>query len=202
MAANLDLMKKAADAAQGSANAAQKAADVAERALILTDRPWVGIDIKLADTIVVDPNEYKVPLDLILKNYGRSPALKAAYFIDFCASVNTATRKHREMIQAANYATAMSASPGTTLFPGFCRTYSIGVSTKREEMKKGSEEDPAGLFIVACAYYGLPSGGRFRHTTVMHEIIMASGEEFPITDGDTTFEAEQLALTTFGGEIT
>jgi hypothetical protein len=97
---------------------------------------------------------------------------------------------------------AMTASVGDNLFPDFSRIHQITLSAALK-VAKLTEEDMAGLIIVACAYYGLPSGGLFRYTTVMHEIIAADGGAITTDVGDNaTFNSEELSLTTFGGEMT
>jgi len=203
MAASLALTQK-------SAEAATKAADIAEKTLISTDRPWVGMDTKLSGRIVVDSGEYRVPVDITLTNYGKSPALSVDYFIELCGSVDTAVIRHHQMINSVQYMTALhSGFVGKTLFPGFPDLHSKRVTASRatidgEREKAISSEgtDQAGLYIVACAYYRLPGAEFFRHTTAVHQITTPDYDPFIVTADKAVFEIHQSMLVTSRGQMT
>jgi hypothetical protein len=93
----------------------------------------------------------------------------------------------------------MTAS-GRTLFPNFPREDKYEITTTRRE-KIADEIDPVGLFVVFCAYYGLPNGGFFRYTSGIREILPNDRENIVFSANGTTIYPDQLSLTLFGEEI-
>jgi hypothetical protein len=201
MAATLDLTKRSTEIAETSANASLRSATVAERSLILADRPWIGISIKIIGSLVITDFSYEVEIAVVLSNYGRSPAIKTACTVLACPSVDIAASAHTEMIELARRSHAMMATPGRTLFPNSPRREdTFKLSIRRDHINV--EDEDAGFFIVCCAYYGLPTGGRFRYITVMHEIVRKDRKSIICDTRAPFYRADQLELTTFGGETT
>jgi hypothetical protein len=181
---------------QASVKVATRSAEVAERTMILNDRPWVAVDIELAGPLIFTEEKCSIDIKYAIKNVGRSPAIKAGIFIEFVPAGSIVDRHIR--LTAVADMTAEQVSFGSTLFPNgtheMTSTFSINRSTIEDEIQKDERHEfrPS---IVACAYYGLPTGGRFRRTSVNYEITQAGDDpEKAIDTAPGQIEPHELVL--------
>jgi hypothetical protein len=188
-----------------SADAAKKSAEVAERALTLADRPWVDFKIDIMGPLKFDDIQgCSVEVKLMLLNIGRSPAIGLGYYVELCPSVSQATERHGKMIQSSQYMFG-GMFFGHTRFPNDPLETQIILTLDRSKIEKGIQESESKLvepYIVACAYYGLPTGGRFRHTSGIRAIFLKDQDSRgfkPVGE----YPADKLFLSNFNpGETT
>jgi hypothetical protein len=105
---------------------------------------------------------------LTLLNIGRSPAMGLGYYIDLLPSIPQAVEKHQKMVNSTRLM-VKGISFGQTRFPGNSLEIEMAIGATPAEIETAIKENESGLvepYIVACAYYGLPTGGRFRYTSL------------------------------------
>jgi hypothetical protein len=197
-------MQASVKVAQDTANAAKRSAEVADRLLVLTDRPWVDLKIEIIGALKFDPVEgCLIKIKLTLLNIGRSPAIKLGYFINFCPSIPQAVESHHKMTESARYM-IKDTSFGHTRFPNDPHVIEMVIGATPAEIEAGTKESDSGLvepYIVGCAYYGLPTGGRFRYTSINKAIWIAGDTRGLAPVGE--YQADKLVLSTFNtGETT
>jgi hypothetical protein len=185
--------------AENAVNAAKRSADVAERALTLADRPWVDLRIEITGPLVFDPIEgCKIDIKLTLLNIGRSPAIGLGFFIELAPSIDQAISSHNKMIENTRFMLS-EISFGHTRFPGHPLEEQIMLTATRTEIKTGMQENESKsmikLYVVACAYYGLPTGGRFRYTSVNRAIFRKDSDMDFTPAGE--YPIENLFLSSF-----
>lgn len=187
-----------------AADAAKRSAEVADRALTLTDRPWVDLRIEIVGPLVFDPVEgCKLDVKLTLLNIGRSPAIGLGVFISLLPSINQAVDSHDKMIKNLRFMFS-ETSFGHTRFPGDPLEKQIMLTVTRDKIETGIQESESKLvepYIVACAYYGLPTGGKFRYTSVNRAIFLKDNDLSFSPEGE--YPADRLVLSSFNpGETT
>jgi hypothetical protein len=164
----------------------------------LTGRPWIEAKVDLDGALSFTPTECSAILKLTMRNVGSAPAMKVRYFAALCATVTAAIACQKEMIDAAQ-STAADATYGETIFPNAIRTESLPRSILNAELEEAlSKEGEIRPIIVVCVYYGLPTGGRFRYTNLILEIIRKESnavfDGMPATFGLDQIELIQLAI--------
>jgi hypothetical protein len=156
-----------------AADAAKRSATVAERALTLSDRPWVSMKVDIIEGLKFDDTlGCKTKVKLTLLNIGRSPAIGLGFFIELHPSIEQAVSSHQAMVQSVRGMVG-ETSFGHTRFPNDPLDREIDLFVTRADIESGIKESESGLvepYIVACAYYGLPTGGRFRYTSISQAI--------------------------------
>jgi hypothetical protein len=162
-------MRASIQVAQDAAKAAKRSADIADRLLTWTDRPWVDVRLKITGDLKFDTVEgCMMKIKLTLENIGKSPAIGLGFYVRFCPSISQAVESHREMVESTRYMFKESAF-GHTRFPNDPLEIDMVIGATPAQIEAGIKESDSGLvepYIVACAYYGLPTGGRFRHTSI------------------------------------
>jgi hypothetical protein len=189
---------------QASIQVAKRSADVAERALILTDRPWVDIRVEITGALKFDPVEgCLIKIKLTLVNIGRSPAIGLGYFIEFCPSISQAIERHQKMVESTRFM-IKEGSFGSTRFPNDPFNIEMAIGATPSQIEASLKEGESGLvepYIVACAYYGLPTGGRFRYTTINKAIWLKGEAEGFAPNGE--YAVEDMSVSSFNtGETT
>lgn len=147
-----------------SADAAKSAADTAASQLELAERPWVDASIRLDGPLTFDADGANIPLKIVLRNTGHSPALST--FVSAFPLVGSeganAIRYRRQVCQAATKTTFRSQL-GFALFPNanYEERLGVGISRKEIEKDKASKEFPGSHFgeailwpsVVVCVAY-------------------------------------------------
>jgi hypothetical protein len=197
-------MKDSVKAAQDSVDVAKRSASIAERALTLSDRPWVDFRIEITGALKFDAIEgCLIKIRLILENIGRSPAIGMGYFVELCTSIPQAVERHRKMVDSARWM-IKETSFGNTRFPGQPLEIETVLRATLAQIEAGTKENESGLvepYIVACVYYGLPTGGRFRYTSINKAIWTTDEAEGFAPVGE--YPVEKMSLSSINtGEIT
>jgi hypothetical protein len=199
-----DDMKASIKAADRAAKAADRSAAVAERSLTLADRPWVSLTIEIIEGLKFDPSlGCMTKVKLTLSNIGRSPAVALGYFIELCPSIEQAVTRHQVMLDSAR-SMITGISFGHTRFPNDPLEREIPLFIDQQKIETGIKENESGLvepYIVACVYYGLPTGGRFRHTSVNRAIWL--NDDTPGFAPAGYYPLDKISLSSFdGGQTT
>lgn len=192
---NAEAAAAQSSAMEASIQAATRSAEVAERTMVLNDRPWVKLTVDIAGPFSFLEDECRIDIKIVLENIGRSPAMKTGFHIVF-GPIDSMAEKHHQLVDYAASVFDM-ISYGRTLFPGekreFERTYWISRGTIEEAIKndEGHRFRPT---IVACTYYGLPTGGRFRHTSLCFEVVDKKYSDYGFSGQVSNFPAEEVEL--------
>jgi hypothetical protein len=182
----------------------KKSADIADRLLVWTDRPWMDVSVKITGALKFDPVEgCLIKIKLRLVNIGKSPAIGLGYFIKLCPSIVQAAESHQEMVGSTPYMFP-GTSLGHTRFPNDPLEIEMAIGATPAQIEAATKESESGLvepYIVACAYYGLPTGGRFRHTSINKAIWIDTDARGLAPVGE--YPVDRLSLSAFNtGETT
>jgi hypothetical protein len=197
-------MQASVKVAQDSANAAKRSAEVADRLLVMTDRPWVALKIEIIEGLKFDPSlGCMIKVKLTLLNIGRSPAIGLGYSIGLHPSIERAVKSHQAMIESSRIM-VKGMTFGHTRFPNDPIEREISLFVTQSDIEAGIKECDSGLvepYIVACVYYGLPIGGRFRYTSTNRAIWL--NDDTPGFAPAGYYSLDKISLSSFdGGETT
>lgn len=204
---------------ESSEKIAKRSADLAERSLVLTDRPWIKIDIEIKGPLRFGPEQIEMRLKGTAKNIGRSPATYVHFRFDIYPDILAAARKTRDSAVQIRDLPGAFTGQGHVLFPGaeisFEQDCSITVSVFKEaiaDMNKVETTETlptwtrSALGVAGFAWYCLPGAGRtgrYRCTTLLLETYC--GAEPDGFDGSETVISQdnlELVPTMFSGETT
>jgi hypothetical protein len=172
-------MQASIKVAQDAAKAATRSAEIADRLLVISSRPWVDLRVEISGPLKFDPVDgCSIKIKVTLLNIGRSPAIGLGYFIALLPSIPQAIEKHHSLIESARFM-IKETSFGQTRFPGHPLEREIEIGAMPSQIEAATKESESGLvepYIVACAYYGLPTGGRFRYTSINKAIWLVAAD--------------------------
>jgi hypothetical protein len=85
----LEQMKRQLPELKKSADAAKETADTTRNTLVTSQRPWVhpSAPIRLTKPIILEPNKIVVFGEILVKNYGPSPALSVVSSVDIVTDI-------------------------------------------------------------------------------------------------------------------
>lgn len=166
-------------AAEGQIAAANRAADVARDTLVAAQRPWVKVSsARVTSPLLFDDQEGRVDLALVLKNVGKSPALRISLDVslvetnrgfsqsDFAKSIVESRRR---------IATdPLALKPDITLFPDDVlevRTTAWMNNGPLSNSREWAGKHPGAIVIpavIGCVVYEFPFEEGFHQTGIIY----------------------------------
>lgn len=157
----LTQMRKATKATQDAAIAAQSAATTAASQLELAERPWVDASISLNGPLTFNVNGANIPLKIVLRNTGHSPAQFTS--ISPLPLIGRGAFNAANNIQDVCQSASKSAALGIALFPNvnFEQRENVGLGKEDIEKAKAPIEFPGSHWgevflsptVVICITY-------------------------------------------------
>jgi hypothetical protein len=200
-------MKAAIEASNLQAKASERQADIAERSLDSINRAWIDLDVTLKegdDILALTEKEIRADITIIIKNHGRSPALKTSLTIDLSPTFDQAYDFLQAAKKVASSPIHLAARHGDVNMIGPDKIheapYIITVPMpKQNELPSDTDDGIVGIFIVVCASYGLGTSNRPRYTGMIFEIIHGYGPPITFKTSDMgIFHSGRLAVRPVG----
>jgi hypothetical protein len=214
-------MQASIAAAKSSVDQAKRAADVAERAMVLTDRPWIDINLEIAGPLKFGPELIEIRIKGTFTNVGKSPATYVHFTFGLCPDVAAASSKADEDTKWWRDIPIAARGFGHVLFPGKDESFGMDVSITRDEFTARIKEmdaipmdEPSPPFtksnpgLYGLAYYGVPSAGRSgrpHHTILLLSLDLKDPEHdgFDGTEqGEFPADTLKLVQAHFGADAT
>lgn len=200
--------QKSAEAANKSAEAANKAAEAAiagnnlNRAIfIASQRPWVYADVTVVGPWKYDVNGANITLLFVLKNIGRSPALRVSVHPEIYAialGVDKTTDpigKQREICDRVKKRPYMTYDLSDTIFPETSVEMRITIGIGKDEIARLTKEIEFIVpQIIGCVDYTFVYEQEHHQTGFLFDIISLKGP-FSAKTGD--IPPDQLVLRPF-----
>ncbi len=179
-------LRRAESISADAANAAKKAADVAEGTLVATNRPWIAIkSISIISPLIFEPtpdeHEARIDLAIVVKNVGKSPAIRVQVNVNLTISntvdLRSAQRTLADAIKAGREEAEAHPNiiqPEITLFPGDEKTITVTAWMSPEPLARFREwagRNPGAIVlpaIVGAVYYGFTFSKGHHETGIIY----------------------------------
>ena len=176
-------------------SATRSAAETAARELELSERPWLSARFIITGPLVIDREGAHLPMQVVLNNFGRSPAVKGADEIKFYASFLLHPDPRNVRRDLCEEVKGVSAQPLNsrrqflkTWFPGEQPPTQYRLSISRGEINKAMINIPNSLFpdyptadrvfwieIAYCVAYRSSFGAAEYHTGYSFDVVPQKG---------------------------
>jgi hypothetical protein len=191
------IIGKQTGAIKTSADAAKTAAETAVKQFDVGHRPWIPPDVQIDGEIIAKLDGMRVPLKIVVRNTGSSPAFNVTAECELsldCLEADTCAQRQ------AVFADGLLAKiqwrkdrgvRGVTLFPN--EQVEIGeiLTASEDAVRAAMEADPANPFVIPVVYgaiaYESIAGGSYE-----------TGFVLPITQKSPQFRAGQVPGAIFG----
>jgi hypothetical protein len=140
-----------------SADAATHTAAIAARQLELSERPWVDAQISLNGPLTYNVNGPVIPLRIVLRNSGHSPAFATNIHPFPALGFRRDAAEYRDRVcQDASRTARQWPGFGITLFPGTNFVQDENIQVGKEDIERNNRETPGhilGVSAVICIGY-------------------------------------------------
>jgi hypothetical protein len=169
----IQFLGRAEQIAADSAQSAKQSAEIAEKALLVSERPWVSVEIAIASDLTYNQDgEARIEIAFILKNTGKSPATNVfvdAEFTPLMTDKGVGLDKMQEICARVRAAPTGKRLLGHSIFPGDAFTYRINLGMPKTQFDKPFANTAALDFftptLVGCVSYLFPSRITTTHVT-------------------------------------
>jgi hypothetical protein len=177
----LGLIREAATDAQKAASLAGRQAVLAERTLILSQRPWLSVEVYPCGEYLAggkDAERYaQVMVGVKIRNHGKSPAVAVGFVVRFVDDNETAAKEALIYVRASSKAqTSMAGTDTMPVFPDREETICTNAS-------KPTHGNYVLGYIVGCVSYDFPFGEGRGQTTFCHTLAKRTPSKMNLAEG-------------------